>query len=159
REVSEHARKAVAAVRQLREIGLPECVEDTPGPPPRVPGLLRTLNTELRAMVVEYLNDPSRAHAIPNDEGFLDDLRGAGWEEIASNRWNAYGEIEDIDFELKDGYEPGLLVVTTQLWIPCGSSDPDSMIYVFQGRAYKWDLVLATSSDFDAIGRRQVSGL
>src|SRR5262249_18600976 len=81
REVSEHARKAVGAIRQLREIGLPEFVEDAPGPAPRVPRLLRILNTELRAMIVEYLNDQNRAHAIPNDEDILDDLRAAGWEE------------------------------------------------------------------------------
>jgi hypothetical protein len=158
REVSEHARKAVDAIRQLREIGMPEFAEDAPGPPPRVPGLLRTLNKELRELIVEYLNDQTR-HTVPTDEDVLDELRAAGWEEISSQRWNAYGEIEDIDFELKDGYEPGLLVVRTQLWMPCGSSDPDSAIYVFQGRARKWDLVLATESDFDAVGRRQSSGL
>ena len=158
REVSEHARKAVETIRQLREIQLPEFADEAPGPPAKVPGLLHTLNKELRALIVEYLNDQAR-HTIPTDEDILDELRAAGWEEIPNQKWNAYGEIEDIDFELKDGYDPGLLVVTTQLWVPCGSSDPDAAIYVFQGRARKWDLVLATDSDFNTIGSRQVSGM
>ena len=159
REVSEHARKAVGAIRQLREIGLPAIGADVAGPPAKVPGLLRALNSELRALIVEYLNDQTRLHTIPTDEEVLDELRAAGWEEISNQKWNAYGEIDDIDFELKEGYEGGLLVVTTQLWIPCGSSDPDSAIYVFQGRGRKWDLVLATESDFNAVGRRQASGM
>jgi hypothetical protein len=159
REVSPHARKAVEAIRQLREIGLSDSAGSASGPPARVPGLLRTLNQELRALIVEYLNDQTRLHTIPTDEDVLDELRAAGWEEISSQKWNAYGEIDDIDFELKDGYDPGLLVVTTQLWIPCGSSDPDAAIYVFQGRGRKWDLVLATESDFNAVGRRQASGM
>ena len=159
REVSDHARKAVEAIRQLRAIGVPDSMEDAPSVPAKVPGLLRTLNKELRALIVEYLNDQTRLHTAPQDEDVLDELRAAGWEEISNQRWNAYGEIEDIDFELKDGYERGLLVVTTQLWIPCGSSDPDSAIYVFQGTGRKWDMVLATESDFDAVGMRQTSGM
>ena len=159
REVSEHARKAVEAIRQLRVIGLPaDFAEDVSGPPARVPGLLKTLNQELRALIIEYLNDQT-LHTIPTDEDIFDELRAGGWEEISNQKWNAYGEIQDIDFELKDGYDPGLLVVTTQLWVPCGSSDPDAAIYVFQGRARKWDLVLATESDFDTIGTRQRSGV
>ncbi len=158
REVSEHARKAVEAIRELREIRLPDSAEDISGPPAKVPGLLRTLNKELRELIVEYLNDQTR-HTIPTDEDILDELRAAGWEEISRQKWHAYGEIEDIDFEWKDDDNPGRLVVTTQLWIPCGSSDPDAAIYVFEGRARKWDLVLATESDFNAIGSRQVSGM
>ena len=158
REVSVHARKAVEAIRQLREIELPDFAQDMSGPPAKVPGLLRTLNKELRELIVEYLNDQT-FHTIPTDEDILKDLRAAGWEEIPNQKWRAYGEIEDIDFELKDGYEPGLLVVTTQLWVPCGGSDPDAAIYIFQGRARKWDLVLATDADFDQVGRREVSGM
>jgi len=159
REVSSHARKAVEAIRQLREIGLSDSAGNASTPPARVPALLRTLNQELRALIVEYLNDQTRVHAVPRDEDILDELRAAGWQEISNQKWNAYGEIEDIDFEFKDGYDPGLLVATTQLWIPCGSSDPDSAIYVFQGRGRKWDLVLGTESDFNEIGRRQASGM
>src|SRR6267154_2632960 len=53
----------------------------------------------------------------------------------------------------------GMHTAKLKLWIPCGSSDPDSAIYVFQGRGRKWDLVLATESDFNAIGEHQVSGM
>lgn len=159
REVYEHARKAVEAIRELRAIGLPGTRDDSPSMPIRVPELLRTLNKELRALIVEYLNDQTRAHVIPQDEDILDELRAAGWEEFSSPRWNAYGEIDDIDFEMKDGYEPGLLVVTTQLWIPCGSSDLETAIYVFQRKEKSWNLVLATDADFDPVGEHQISGL
>lgn len=159
REVSPHARKAVEAIRQLREIGHSDSAGTASGPPARVPGLLRTLNQELKALIVDYLNDQTRLHTVPQDEDILEELRGAGWEEISNQKWNAYGEIDDIDFELKAGYDPGLLVVTTQLWIPCGDSDPDSAIYVFEGIGRKWKLVLATESDFNPIGQHQVSGM
>jgi hypothetical protein len=75
----------------------------------------------------------------------------AGWEEIPDHKWNAYGEIIRIEFDWKLGYEPDLLIVSLQLWIPCGSSDPDSAVYVFQGKARHWELVLAADADFDSL--------
>jgi hypothetical protein len=75
REVSPHARKAVEVIRQLREIGLSDSAGSAAGPPARVPGLLRTLNQELRALIVEYLNDQTRLHTVPQEEDILDQLR------------------------------------------------------------------------------------
>lgn len=154
--VSTHARDAVQTIRELRAIGLPEPPEGLP--PAKVPSLLRRLNRELRDLVIETLNDHAR-HAAPSDEEITEQLRAAGWEEMPNHKWNSYGEIVDIDFDLKPGYEPGILLVTTQLWIPCGTSDPDTAVYVFQGRARQWALVLAADADFDALQQSQFGGL
>ena len=156
--VSPHARKAVQTIQQLRAIGMPEADDVDPVPPPKVPSLLRLLNQELRALIVEDLNDPNR-HAVPSEKEILEQLTAAGWEEIPSHKWNAYGEIRQIKFDWKTGYEPGILVVSTQLWLPCGSADPDSAIYVFQGGARRWDLALAAESDFDPAGENDVTGM
>lgn len=103
-------------------------------------------------------NDTER-HAVPSEDEILDQLTAAGWEEIPSHKWNAYGEIRQIKFDWKPGYEPGILIVSTQLWLPCGSKDPDSAIYVFQGVARHWDLVLAAESDFDPAGESDETGM
>jgi hypothetical protein len=66
--------------------------------------------------------------------------------------------ISQIGFDLRAGYDPGILIVYTQLWIPCGT-DPDSAIYVFQGSSREWKLVMATDADFDPRGDLQESGL
>ena len=144
--VSTHAREAVQTIRELRAIGLPDHADIENGPPPKVPSLLRQLNRQLLALVADTLNDTSR-HTIPREEEITAQLRTAGWEEIPDHKWNAYGEIIGINFDWKLGYEPDLLIVAPQLWIPCGSSDPDSAIYVFQGRARRWELVLAADAD------------
>jgi len=89
----------------------------------------------------------------------MDQLTDAGWEEIPSHKWDAYGEIKQIKFDWKPGYEPGILIVSTQLWLPCGSTDPDSAIYVFQGIARHWDLVLAAESDFNPAGENDETGM
>jgi hypothetical protein len=157
-QVSPHAQKAVQAIQRLRAIGMSDTVDVDPAPPPQVPSLLRRLNQELRALIAEDLNDPSR-HAVPNEHEILEELTAAGWEEVPSHKWNAYGEIRQIKFDWKTGYEPGILVVSTQLWLPCGSADPDSAIYVFQGVARRWDLVLAAESDFDPAGENDVTGM
>lgn len=154
--VSSHARDAVQTIGELRAIGLPDNPEGVP--PAKVPSLLRRLNRELRELVIEILNDHARRGA-PSDEEITEQLRAAGWEEVPNIKWNAYGEIVDIDFDLKSGYEPGILLVTTQLWIPCGTSDPDTAVYVFQGRARRWELVLAADADFDALQQSQFGGL
>ena len=158
REVSPHAARAVETIRQLRALGLPGGSSDETGPPARVPSLLRTLNAELKELILDDLNDRT-AHGIPGEDEIMDQLRAAGWEEIPSHKWNAYGEIRQINFDWKTEYDPGVLIISTQLWLPCGSADPDSAIYVFQGRARKWDLVLATESDFDPIGQQDFSGM
>jgi hypothetical protein len=128
------------------------------GPPAKVPGLLRLLNEELEALIVEDMNDDNR-HAVPGENEILEQLTAAGWEEIPSHKWTAYGEIRQIKFDWKPGYEPGILIVSTQLWIPCGSADPDSAIYVFQGIARHWDLVLATESDCNPAGESDETGM
>jgi hypothetical protein len=156
--VSPHAREAVQTIRELRAIGLPSGDDIEKGPPPKVPGLLRQLNRELRALVIDTLNDRSRRGA-PREEEITDQLHEAGWDDIPDHKWNAYGEIVDITLDMKLGYEPGILIAATQLWIPCGSSDPDSAIYVFQGRAREWQLVLAADADFDPQGTSQESGI
>jgi hypothetical protein len=157
-QVSPHAQKAVETIRQLRTITVADSTESEEGPPARVPGLLRQLNQELRALIVEDLNDGTK-HAVPDEEEILDQLRAAGWDEIPSHKWNAYGEIRQIKFDWKLGYEPGILVVSTQLWIPCGNTDPDSAVYVFQGIARKWQLVLSAESDFDPAGADEETGM
>jgi hypothetical protein len=157
-QVSPHAQKAAQTIQQLRAIGMPDADDVDPAPPPKVPSLLRLLNQELRALIAEDLNDPNR-HAVPSEKEILEQLTAAGWEEIPSHKWNAYGEIRQIKFDWKTGYEPGILVVSTQLWLPCGSADPDSAIYVFQGIARRWDLVLAAESDFDPAGENDITGM
>jgi hypothetical protein len=128
------------------------------GPPAKVPGLLRVLNQELKALITEDLNDHGR-HAVPGEDEILEQLTAAGWEEVPSHKWNAYGEIRQIKFDWKTEYEPGILIVSTQLWLPCGSTDPDSAIYVFRGMARQWQLVLAVESDFDPTGERDETGM
>lgn len=166
-QVSVHAQKAVETIRELRKIGIPEPTDDdfddsSPGPPARVPGLLRTLNQELKELIVEYLNDPTRTRAPSFDykeTEILDRLRAAGWEEIPYHKWESYGEIEGFKF---GGVEtrPDMAVVSTRLWIPCPDDqlgwsygqDPDSAVYVFHKSAQHWDLVLGVDADFDESG-------
>ena len=128
------------------------------GPPAKVPGLLKLLNHELRALIAEDLNDTSR-NAVPSEEEIMEQLTAAGWEEIPSHKWNAYGEIRHLEFDWEPGYEHGILIVSTQLWLPCGSPDPDSAIYVFQGAARHWELALAAESDFDPAGESDETGM
>jgi hypothetical protein len=155
--VSPHAQDAVQTIRQLRAIGLPNFEDGQTGPPARVPRLLRQLNRQLRALITDTLNDRSRL-TVASQAEVIGELQAAGWDEIPSQKWNAYGEISQIGFDWRSGYDPGILVVSTQLWIPCGT-DPDSAIYVFQGRVREWKLVLATDADFDPIGDVQESGM
>ena len=156
-EVSLHARKAVEAIQQLRAIPIDHSGRDS-GPPGKVPGLLRNLNAELKALIVENLSDARRRQLLTETE-LLDQLRAAGWEEIPSHKWDAYGEIHRIRFDWKTDYDPALLVVSTELWLPCGSADPDSAIYVFRESGRKWNLVLATESDFNPTSDESDSGM
>jgi hypothetical protein len=158
RPVSPHAQKAVETIQQLRAIGLPNSNDLESGPPAKVPGLLRQLNQELKALIVEDLNDANR-HVVPGEEEIMEQLTAAGWDEIPSHKWSAYGEIRQVKFDWQTGYEPGILIVSTQLWLPCGSSDPDSAVYVFQGIARHWDLVIAAESDFDPAGESDETGM
>jgi hypothetical protein len=154
---SSHAQDAVQTIRRLRAIGLPNFEDGQTGPPARVPGLLRQLNRQLRALITDTLNARSRL-TVPSQGEIIAELQAAGWDEIPSQKWNAYGEISQIGFDCRSGYDPGILVIATQLWIPCGA-DPNSAIYVFQGRVREWKLVLATDADFDSGGDDQVSGM
>jgi hypothetical protein len=97
-------------------------------------------------LITDTLTVPSR-HGIASEKEIFAQLRAAGWEEIPSNKWNAYGEINRIVFS-GSAEEPGVLVVSTQLWLPCGSADPDTAIYVFHGSVRDWKLVLSTDADF-----------
>jgi hypothetical protein len=159
--VSGHAQKAVETIQQLRAIGFPNSytsIDLEAGPPAKVPGLLRGLNQELKALIVEDLNDQTRL-AGPSEDEIREQLTAAGWEEIPRHKWNAYGEIRQIKFDWKPEYEPGVLIVSTQLWVPCDGVAADSAIYVFQGTGRKWNLVLATESDFESTDKRDEGGL
>ena len=145
-------------IRELRAIGLPNFETGQNGPPAKVPGLLRKLNGQLKTLITDTLNDRSRA-GVASEREIIAELQAAGWKEIPRYKWNAYGEISQIRFDAKPGYEPGILVVSTQLWVPCGSTDPDTAIYVFQGSAREWKLVLATDADFDPSGEDLQNGL
>jgi len=156
--VSPQARAIVQTIRDLRTIGLPNFEAGQNGPPARIPGLLRKLNGQLRTLITDTLNDRSRS-GVASEQEIIEALRAAGWKEIPSYKWNAYGEISQIRFDAKTGYVPGILVVSTQLWVPCGNTDPDTAIYVFQGGARDWKLVLATDADFDTNGDREENGM
>lgn len=160
--VSPHARQALQTILELRAIGLPDVDPDSDelqnGPPARVPGLLRQLNRQLRSLIIETLNDRNR-RAVPSEDEVIAQLRSAGWDEIPDHKWNAYGEIIHINFDWKIGYDPGILIVSTQLWIPCGSRDPDAAVYVFQGRGRDWQLMMAADADFVPASASQESGM
>ena len=156
--VSPAARKAVQVIQKLRSIDAPSSRDLDIGPSSKVPYLLRQLNQELKALILEDLNDQTQ-NTLPNEEEILDHLRAAGWQELPSNKWTAYGEIRKIKFDLTADYDPPLLIVSTQLWLPCGATDPDSAIYVFRGMSRRWELVLSTDSDFDPVGGVDEGGL
>jgi hypothetical protein len=59
--ISIHARKAVETMQQLRTIGVPKFEA---GPPAKVPGMLRLRKQELKALIIEDLNDQNR-HSFP----------------------------------------------------------------------------------------------
>ncbi len=157
REISPHARQAVEIIRQLRAIPLPDFNQNFAEPPAKVPELLRQLNQQLKALILEEVSNPD--HAVPGSQEIFDQLRAAGWEQVANHEWNAYGEIERISFDWQTGYDPGLLVVTTNLWVPCGSADPDAAIYVFQGAAPNLKLIIATDADFDSLSESSDDGM
>jgi len=146
--VSPTAQKVVQTIQKLRAMDVPHSRDLDIGPPPRVAALLKQLNQELKALIVEYLNDRTR-DTLPNGEELLNDLRAAGWQELPSNKWTAYGEIRKIEFKWYTEYDSPVLIVSTQLWLPCGSVDPDSAIYVFRGMSRRWELLLSADSDFD----------
>lgn len=160
---SPHAKKAIETIQQLRAIGIPSQDSSHPAgviaPPEQVPGLLRTLNQELKDLIIEDLNDQSLQQFSLDDDEVMDKLRAAGWDESPNTKWTAYGEIEDIIFDQHLEYSPSLVVVTTKLWVPCGSSDPDSAIYVFAGSGRHWKLILERTADFNPTGESEGSGL
>lgn len=156
--VSPLALETVHTIGELRAIGLPNFEAGQNGPPARVPELLKKLDGQLRTLITDALNDRSRP-GTANEQEIVAELRAAGWKEIPSYKWNAYGEISQIRFDMRTGYDRGILVVSTQLWVPCGSSDPDTAIYVFEGRAREWKLALATDADFDPTDERDGNGM
>jgi hypothetical protein len=158
RSVSPAARRAVQTIQKLRAIDVSNSHDVDGAPPPKIPYLLRQLNQELQALIIEVLNDQSQ-DTLPNEEEVLNHLRVAGWQELPSNKWTAYGEIRKIKFDGSSENDPTVLIVSTQLWLPCASTDPDSEIYVFHGVSRRWELVLATDSDFDPAGNADEGGL
>jgi hypothetical protein len=52
-QVSPRAREVVQTIRELRTIGLPNAEEIGSGPPPKVPGLLRQLNHQLKVLITK----------------------------------------------------------------------------------------------------------
>jgi hypothetical protein len=105
-QVSTHAREAVQTIRELRAIELPDRSVIENGPPHQIPGLLRKLNRQLLALVIDTLNDSSR-HTVPREEEITAQLRAVGWEEIPDHKWNAYGEIIRIEFDWKHRIRTG----------------------------------------------------
>jgi len=145
-DASRHAQACVKVIQELRSIPLPKANFVPVAPPARVPGLLRLLNQELRDLIVAVLNDPNR-DSLAEPDTVYGELKAAGWGDIYRSRWSAYGEISNIDFEWKTDHNPPLLVVDTELWVPCGS-DPYTTLYVFQKNARNWDLLLTTDADY-----------
>src|SRR5580704_8529707 len=119
-DASRHAQACVKVIQELRSIPLPKANFVPVAPPARVPGLLRLLNQELRDLIVAVLNDPNR-DSLAEPDTVYGELKAAGWGDIYRSRWSAYGEISNIDFEWKTDHNPPLLVVDTELWVPCGS--------------------------------------
>lgn len=159
RQPLKSAQTAAATIRQLRAIGVPRATDGTASMPANVPPLLLQLNSQLGTLLVDILNDHTR-HAVASEEEVFAELTAAGWQEIPANKWNAYGEIRSIKFDWKVGYEPGILIASTQLWLPTDrSQDPDSTLYIFEGRARRWDLVLAQDADFDPFETSDSSGM
>jgi hypothetical protein len=158
KSVSPQAQEAVQTIQELRAIGLPNFEAGESGPPARVPGLLRKLNGQLRALITDTLNDPSRS-GVASEREITAELQAAGWKEIPRYKWNSYGEISQIRFDLSGGLEQDILIVSTEFWVPSGDTDPDTAIYLFQGRARNWKLVLATDADFDPGGERKAVGM
>jgi hypothetical protein len=156
-QVVPQARQVVQTIEELRAVGLPNFEDPQNGPPARVPGLLRKLNQQLRELIVASLSDRKRRPVVSEDSIF-DELRAAGWNEIPRHKWNAYGEISQISFDWKTGYDPAVLIVSTQLWIPCGA-DPDSAIYVFRAKENEWEMAISAEADFDAADGPEESGL
>ena len=76
--VSPAARKAVQVIQKLRSIDVPSSRDLDVGPPSKVPYLLRQLNQELKALIIEDLNDQTQ-NTLPNEEEILDRLRAA-WD-------------------------------------------------------------------------------
>src|SRR5262244_4544834 len=88
--VSGHAQKAVETIQRLRAIGFPNphtSIDLEAGPPAKVPALLRVLNEELKALIIEELNDHTRA-ASPSEDEIREQLVAAGWEEIPRHKWS-----------------------------------------------------------------------
>lgn len=152
------AQEAVETINQFRAIGVPDSSSDLTVPPGPVPGLRRKLNTELKGLFVDGLNDQSR-RTVPNEKETLAQLRAAGWQEISNNKWNTNGEMVAVRFEWQT--DPGLLLITTQLWFPDGGTpdDSESGADTFQGRARRWQLVLETEADLDAPNMGEERGL
>lgn len=156
-DVSQQAREAVKVIRELRTIPLPNLESSASGPPARVPGLLRQLDQRLRDLIIAVLNDPRR-DSLADEDMVYNELKAAGWGEISRSRWNAYGEINNIDFQWLTDHDPPLLVVDIELWVPCGS-DPYSTVYVFQKNGRRWELLLTTDADYMPAGGLPGGGL
>jgi hypothetical protein len=58
--VSPQAQQTVQSIREFRAIGLPNSEAGDSGPPARVPGLLRKLNSQLQMLITDILNHQRR---------------------------------------------------------------------------------------------------
>lgn len=76
---SPQAQQTVETVRELRAIGLPNFEGGENGPPARVPGLLRKLNSQLRMLITDTLNDQSRSGVV-NQHEIIAELQSAGYD-------------------------------------------------------------------------------
>ena len=102
---SPHARRAVEIIQQLRAIPIPNSDELEAGPPANVPGLLRQLNQELKALIIADLNDGTK-HAVPDEEEILEQLRAAGIGRRHAG--NQQSKVEKVPSVHRDGLHFGL---------------------------------------------------
>jgi len=99
---------------QYQTFRTPNSLDTDVSPPPKIPYLLRQLNQECKALIIKDLNDQTKV-TLPNEEEILNHLRAAGWQELPSNKWTAYGEIRKVKFDLNVDHDSALLLVSTQL--------------------------------------------
>lgn len=151
------AKDVASIIRDLRKLG----VRDPGAPPPAsVAPTLKRLNAALGKLLVEVMNDPRRSAGEDILDFVARELTLAGWEQLPPHKWEAYGEIVDIELGMpREANQPALRMVTTHLWLPCGGSDPDAMVYVFEQRGKRWELVLVTDADYDPVNRSVPSAL
>jgi hypothetical protein len=145
-----------AIVVQLGEIH----IEADPLPsseiPPLAQQLLPKLKSELRKVILRSLNTHNVADLQILQNLILLDLKDAGVElsamdaSASSIGRSEYGLLYDLEIK-RPTRHPDLLVVVTELGIPCGS---DSSMNLFQRKASGWELLAVDESN----GFSEISG-